>query len=220
MNKKEKRDKQNEEKLEQDDDENVAEEEVTFEDNVEEEGISSKSPQESIKKLKNKLKECENEKAEYLDGWLRAKSDMVNLRKRYEKEAEDVRRLSERRFAEQLLPVMDSFSMALADQDTWKDLPEGWRRGMENVHSQLKRVFSDHGIYSFSPEGEVFDPSVHEAVAVIDVDERESDNVITEVIQEGYTYGDEIIRTAKVKVGHYPEEELEENKGDKTEGEE
>ncbi|MGM0628998.1 MAG: nucleotide exchange factor GrpE [Patescibacteria group bacterium] len=217
MSKKEKKDKQEEEFEEGEDQNGTGKEEVAFEDIIEEEGISTKSPQESIKKLKNKLKECENEKAEYLDGWLRAKSDMVNLRKRYEKEADDVRRLSERRFAEKLLPVMDSFSMAIADQDTWENLPEGWRKGMENVHSQLKRVFSDYGIYPFSPEGETFDPSSHEAVAVIDVDERESDNLITEVVQDGYTYGEEILRTAKVKVAHYPEEEIKGNESGATE---
>lgn len=208
MSKKERKNKEtSEEEIDQDNDERVEGEEVTFEDVTDSDEFSSNSPQGTVKKLKKRLKECEKEKAEYLEGWLRAKSDMVNLRKRYEKEAEAVRASSEKRFAERILPVMDSFSMALADQDAWMELPEGWRKGMENIYSQLKRVFSDHDIHSFSPKGEPFDPNLHEAVGVVDIDEKENDNVIIEVIQEGYTYRDELLRTAKVKVGHYPDEE-------------
>ncbi len=177
---------------------------------IEEDNFSEKSS-DHIKKLKNKLKKCEKEKTEYLDGWLRAKSDMVNLRKKYEKEAENSRFSSEKKFAEKLLPVMDSFSMAITDQDTWKELPEGWRKGMENIYSQFKKIFSDYEIYSFSPKGEMFDPNFHEAIGIVDIDDINKDNIITEVIQEGYTHRDELIRTAKVKVGHYPEEEKTEN---------
>ncbi|MFP4539427.1 MAG: nucleotide exchange factor GrpE [Candidatus Paceibacterota bacterium] len=161
-----------------------------------------------LKKTKKKLKECEGEKAKYLDELYRAKSDLINFRKRMESKAEENKRLSEKSFAQKLLPVLDSFSMAVTDQENWEELPEEWRKGMENVHNQLLKVLRDYGVSSFSPKGEHFEPSFHEAVAVVDVEEPDQDNIITEVIQDGYVMDEEVLRCAKVKVGHYnPEEE-------------
>lgn len=195
-----------------DTDQHSDEEVWTVEEDLTDPESSGDRPEEKLKRLKKKLKECEREKSEYLGGWLRAKSDLVNFKKRYEKEAESVRALTESRFAERLLPVMDSFSMAVNDQSAWEKLPEGWRKGMENVHSQLKKVFDDHGIISFFPKGQPFDPSLHEAIGTVDVKNLSEDNIIMDVVQEGYMYGDRLLRTAKVKVGHFKDDKEEREK--------
>ena len=180
---------------------------VVFQDETDEDGGIFKSPKDEIKKVKDKLNRCEKEKTEYLDGWHRAKSDLVNLKRRYEKSAEEAALLSERSFAEKLLPVFDSFSIAVSEQNNWEDLPDEWRVGMENIYNQLKKVLEDHGIFPFSPKGEQFDPSFHDALATETVREKNKDNVIVEVIQRGYIHKEGLLRSAKVKVAQYQEEE-------------
>ena len=176
-------------------------EEVIFE----EEETYKHKPEVTLKKLRHSLKNCQKEKGEYLDGWQRAKSDLINIRKRYEKEAEEAGKFSEQRFAKKILPILDSFSMAVSNQSSWESLPEEWRKGMENIHDQLIKVLKSYNVSSFNPLGHEFDPSLHEAVTTVKIDEKEIDNIITQVIQDGYTMDDEVIRTAKVIVGQYSE---------------
>lgn len=179
--------------------------EIVFENEINEDsGIFEKSIND-IKKLKNKLNQCEKEKTEYLDGWHRSRSDLVNLKRRYEKSADEAAITAERSFAEKLLPAFDSFSIAVSQQKSWKELPEEWRVGMENVHNQLKKVFEEHKIFPFSPEGEQFDPALHDAIALEPVKDKTKDNTVLEVIQRGYIHKDSLLRSAKVKVAQYEE---------------
>ncbi len=176
---------------------------VTFEeepDAIEEEEGGSKD---KLHKLKIELKKCRNEKAEYLDGWQKAKSDLVNIRRRYEKEAREAGERSERKFAESILPVLDSFKMATANSGNWEELPKEWKEGMENVLNQLIKILNDKGIYSFSPIDQNFDPCLHEAVGTVKVEDKSKDNIIVEVIQDGYMIRDQLLRCAKVRVGEY-----------------
>lgn len=177
------------------------EEEIIFE----EEDAYDNKPEVKLKKLKEKINRCQKEKNEYLDGWQRAKSDLINIRKRYEKEAQEAGRLSEQEFAKKILPILDSFSMAVSSQKDWESLPEEWKKGMENIHDQLINVLKSYDIHSFNPLDEEFDPSLHEAVGTVDVSQKEKDSLIVDVIQKGYTMGDTTLRTAKVKVGQFAE---------------
>lgn len=176
-------------------------EEIVFED----EDSYNHKPEVKLKKLRNDLKQCQKEKGEYLDGWQRAKSDLINVRKRYEIEAQEAGKFSEQKFTKKILPILDSFSMAISNQSSWESLPEEWRKGMENIHDQLIKVLRSYNVSSFNPLGNEFDPSLHEAVTTVEVDEKEKDNIITEVIQNGYVMEDEVLRTAKVIVGQYNE---------------
>jgi molecular chaperone GrpE len=152
-------------------------------------------------------------KGEYLEGWQRAKSDLVNIRRKYEMEAQGAGRMSERNFAKKILPILDSFSMAISNRKNWEELPEEWRKGMENVHNQLIKVLKEYGVLPFSPLNEHFDPFFHEAVGTVKVDESREDNLVVEVIQEGYIMGEEVLRTAKVRVGEYKDKKEETEKG-------
>lgn len=175
----------------------------------EDEETYSNKPEIKLKKLRSKLRQCQKEKSEYLDGWQRAKSDLINIRKRYETEAQEASKLSEQEFAKKILPILDSFSMAVANQSSWEALPDEWKKGMENIHDQLIKVLKSYNVFSFHPLGEEFDPSLHDAVGTVEVNEKEKDNLITEVIQDGYVMDDKTLRTAKVKVGQYTEKKEE-----------
>ena len=83
-----------------------------------------------IKKLKEKIKELEKEKTEYLDGWQRARADYANLQKTTDEDKKRFREHFAARFVEDLLPVMDSFAMAMSNKEAWEKVDQTWRTGV------------------------------------------------------------------------------------------
>ncbi|MCW9054753.1 MAG: nucleotide exchange factor GrpE [Candidatus Pacebacteria bacterium] len=165
---------------------------------LEEEGLGVLD---KLKKVQKKLKECEKERAEYLDGWQRARADLVNR----EKEAVVVRteltsRAQEEVF-EQLFPILDSFDMAFANKDVWESVDKNWRVGVEHIYSQALQVLKDAGISVIDNAGEVNDPAIHEAVKTQEVAEEKDDGRVLAVLQKGYRKGERVLRPAKVIIG-------------------
>src|SRR3989344_4342584 len=122
--------------------------------------------QEVLKKLKKKLKECESLKQEYLNGWQKDKADFINLRKQDEKERGEFVKFALGQFFKEIINVIDSFDMAMADKKHWEKAPPEWRAGIENIHSQLLKTLEKNGLRRFSPLGAEFNPQAHEAVGV------------------------------------------------------
>ena len=178
---------------------------IEFTPDESQDGLSTDA-RSSLEKLRKKLAACERERQEFLDGWQRSQAEVVNTRNAYERERERLHAQATRSLLERLLPVVDSFSMAISQQASWAELPGVWREGMERIYAQLLSVLEDENVSVFSPQGEQFDPALHEAVATVPVQTKEEDNVITEVVQNGYLLGDEVLRSAKVKVGQRHDE--------------
>ena len=82
--------------------------------------VSEASSNEVIKKLREKLKKIEAEKQEYLTGWQTAKADLINARKRDEAERKEFIKYSNERLVEELIPVMNSFDMAMGNKEAWE----------------------------------------------------------------------------------------------------
>lgn len=161
-----------------------------------EEGTSFKAP--SIEKLKKKLLACEQEKKEYLEGWQKARADLINLRKQDEAEKQNIRRYASEEVLLELVSVLDSFEMAFKNKDAWEAISKEWRTGVEYIYTQLKNILSSRGITEINPIGEEFDPQKHEAVEMV----AGKDNIVLEIVQKGYLLNEKIIRTAKVKIGN------------------
>jgi len=162
-------------------------------------------PADKIKKLKNQLAECQQEKQKCLDDWHRAKADFVNARQRDEAEKTKTREFIYLDISDKLLPVLDSFDMAFANQKVWQQVDQNWRSGVEQIHSQLRGVLKELNLEEFLPQiGENFDPVYHEALESVTV-AKEDDGTIRELIQKGYKMGERVVRTAKVKVGQTDE---------------
>jgi len=155
-----------------------------------------------IKKLKEKLKTCQKERQEYLDGWQRAKADFVNARKEEEKTRGEFVKFVKIDLLIQLLSVVDSFESAFSNK-TWEKIDKGWRAGVEHIHSQLLGILKENGLVQVNPSGEAFDPTLHESVELVATTKKEESGKIIEVVQKGYTLNGKIIRPARVKVGEY-----------------
>ncbi len=169
---------------------------VSYED----EGETTKD---AVKKLREKLRETEKEKMEYLEGMQRIKADYVNSRKRDDEAKIELARYANLVFAEEMLPVIDSFEQAMSNKEAWGSVPEQWRIGIESIYSKLLNVFNKNNIVPCAVVGDTFDPAIHHSIQVVPTDDKTLESTIANVLQKGYRMGDKIIRPAMVSVYEY-----------------
>jgi molecular chaperone GrpE len=137
---------------------------------------------------------------EYLDLAQRTRADFENYRKRAARETATATQRGATKLANELLPAVDNLERALAHapQSGEADVV-GFVGGVKNVHAELVAALSRAGIEGFSPQGERFDPQLHEAIAQQPVEGAQPGTVV-EVYQRGYRLGDVVIRPARVVV--------------------
>jgi molecular chaperone GrpE len=182
--------------------------EITKENNeiedIELEEVEEKGA-DKFKKLRDKLHACESEKMKVLEDLQRAKAEFLNAKRRLEEEKLRDRERAMLRHAEDLLPLCDSFAMAMNDKDTWEKADKAWRTGIEGIHMQLIKLLQSYGVSKIDAVGEVFDPHRFEAIDTEVVTNEEQVDVVQKVVQEGYEMkiGDrtEIVRPARVITG-------------------
>lgn len=145
-----------------------------------------------------KLSQTESERDEYLDTLRRVQAEFENYRKRVIKEQTALVDRATSGLVEQLLPVLDSFELALKNLDSaGSDDIESVRKGVELVYAELLGVLEKAGLSRIEAEGKPFDPNVHEAVMQEDGD---GEPVVTDVLRTGYTLKGRVLRPAMVKV--------------------
>jgi molecular chaperone GrpE len=164
---------------------------------------ASTNPAQALKKLREKLKKAEAEKTEYLTGWQRSKADLINARKRDEEDRKNFIKYANEGLIEDLLPVLDSFSMAFANKEAWEKVDKNWRMGVEYIYSQLMSTLERNNITVIDPKGQTFDPNHHISMEMIATEDKTQDGKIMEVIQKGYELNGKVIRAPKVKVGEF-----------------
>ncbi|MBS3938375.1 MAG: nucleotide exchange factor GrpE [Peptococcaceae bacterium] len=124
---------------------------------------------------------------------LRLQADMDNMRRRHQREKEELGYMAAADCIYQLLPAMDNFDRAV------KLLPAGdWTQGMVMVHKQLQDILQCLGLEPIAATG-AFDPELHEAVA-IDEDSTDPENSVTQELERGYKYRNRVLRPSKVRV--------------------
>lgn len=148
---------------------------------------------ETIKKLKERLKNVEAKAKEYLDGWQRSQADFVNLRKRDEEAKIEFIKFAKLSVVEELIPVLDSFNIALSHG----------HEGLEPLYNQFLKVLKASGLEEIEPLGETFSPHEHEALGAVKTEKKDEDHKVLEVLQKGYKLNGKVIRPAKVKVGEF-----------------
>jgi molecular chaperone GrpE len=149
-------------------------------------------------------------KAEKADEYLalaqRTRADFENYRKRATRETAAAQERGIAKLAKELLPAVDNLDRAL--EAAASASPDGAPQdngtatlvsGIKLVHDDVIAGLARAGIERFSPEGEQFDPQMHEAIAQMPVEGAESGTVV-EVYQRGYRLGEAVIRPARVVV--------------------
>ena len=139
----------------------------------------------------------EDEAARYLALAQRTQADFENFRKRATRDAALAADRGMARLAKELLPALDHLDLALraAEEHGGGEFAKGIRQIQDELIGALGRA----GIQAYSPKGEPFDPSEHEAMASQPVEGAES-GTVTEVYQQGYRINGTVLRPARVVV--------------------
>jgi molecular chaperone GrpE len=142
--------------------------------------------------------------AEFKDRLLRTLAEMENLRKRTEREVADARLYGVTGFARDVVAAIDNMHRALATMDA--ELRQqgdakviAMIEGVELTERELLKAIEKHGVKKFSPEGEKFDPNVHQAMYEVQDSDLPPGHV-AQVIQAGYMLGERVLRPALVAV--------------------
>jgi molecular chaperone GrpE len=154
------------------------------------------------------LAEAAREAAEYKDKLLRTLAEMENLRKRTEREVSDARLYGNAGFARDVLQVADNMHRALAAigpelRQAADANVKALIEGVDLTERELLKVLEKHGVKKFSPEGERFDPNVHQAMYELESADLPPGHV-AQVIQAGYMLSDRVLRPAMVAVTKAP----------------
>lgn len=154
-------------------------------------GKVSKTKQENISS------ELEQKIADLTNALQRERADSDNIRRRHDEQIGGLKNMVKAGIIRELLPVIDNFERALKHVPAELDGNE-YVKGVQGVVKQFEHTLSQMGVERIKTIGEVFDPRLHEAVAMDDGDGAVE--VISEELQSGFQLGDEIIRHAMVRV--------------------
>lgn len=141
------------------------------------------------------LADAHRERDEYLDLARRTKADFENFRKRVAQDVQAAAARGKAEVAREVIDAVDNLERALEAANS----DEGLVAGVEMVLGGLRETLKRHGVEAVDPKGDKFDPNQHEALSTQPVDGTES-GVVVEVMQKGYTLGDQLIRPARVVV--------------------
>jgi molecular chaperone GrpE len=141
---------------------------------------------------------------DWKDKYLRALAEQENMRKRFQKEKQEMARFGIENVISEFLPAIDNLENALRFGMSASGEVKNWAMGFEMILSQFKEVLHNHGIVSFHSEGNTFDPEFHEAVEIVETTEHPDGTVMHE-FTKGYKSAHRTIRPARVKVAKYPQ---------------
>ncbi len=157
-----------------------------------------------IKALQESLAKAEEKIAENWSLFLSAKAEADNIRKRAERDVTNAHKYALEKFIPELLAVKDALELGTkaasesndgADDQTMSKFIEGSEMAITMFADALKKV----GVEMVNPEGELFNPELHQAMTMIPNPELPANTVI-EVIQKGYTLNERLLRPAMVIV--------------------
>lgn len=169
----------------------------------------AETPRDDVESLKSSLAQAEERIADLEDRALRAAAEAENVRRRADRSIENAHKFALEKFVEDLLPAVDSFERAVdaAANHTPGEGDSAMAATAEGLELSLKlltHAMERQGIAVVDPIGAPFDPSLHEAMTMIDSAEAEPGTVI-EVFQKGYTVNGRLARPARVIVARQPE---------------
>lgn len=160
--------------------------------------VLSPDQQAEAERLQSELAELKVASEKSRDQMLRALADVDNIRRIAQRDVEKAHKFALGKFAEALMPVVDSLDQGLAmipaDQ-------AAVRQGMELTYKLLTDAFEKFGIHAIDPLGETFNPDLHEALSM----QQQADappNTVLMVIQKGYMLHGRVLRPARVIVNN------------------
>jgi len=156
-----------------------------------------------IYELETALSEAQATIKEQQDAVLRARAEMENARRRAEGEVEKARKFALERFAGELLPVVDNLERAIEVGDAENEAVKPLLEGVEMTRKSFISSIEKFGLAVVDPQGESFNPDLHQAMSMQESAEHEP-NTVMAVMQKGYTLNGRLLRPAMVMVSRAP----------------
>ena len=150
-------------------------------------------------KLAKELADLKDKNKDLEDKYLRSEAEIQNMQNRYTKERAQLIKYESQSLAKDILPAMDNLERALsveADDDVSKQL----KKGVQMTLDALVKAMKDHGVVEIEADGVKFDPTLHQAVQIVAVENDDQKDHVVQVLQKGYQYKDRTLRPAMVVV--------------------
>lgn len=151
-----------------------------------------------VKALEEYIRELEGKQKEYIEGWARERADFSNYKRRIEREQATLAQNITGEILKKYLLILDDMTRAMKMRPKDGEAAS-WADGIELIYRKLQSILDAEGIQRIPAEQEMFDPMRHEAITYEESPEHESGQII-EVLQDGYTLGDRVLRPARVRV--------------------
>ena len=151
------------------------------------------------KKLKERNEKVEADIKEIKERYIRTLADIENLRKRTKKEVDDMKKYAITSILKDFLPVVDNLKRAIDHVSEEEKNNNPLVEGVVLVYKQFQDALEKNSVKSFDSLNEIFDPTKHEALQMVENDELPNNTIVTEY-EKGYFIGDRLLRPAKVIV--------------------
>jgi molecular chaperone GrpE len=158
-----------------------------------------------IDSLEHDLKDEKKRSEDYLTRLRYAQADLENLKKRCDRQIEEVRKYGNESLIIELLEIVDELEMAV-DSGRSSNSSEILIQGVEMTLKKLRNILKNEGVSPIECLGKSFDPSKHDAVARIEK-EGIKDCTVVEELRKGYMMKEKVIRPSIVKVAVKPSSE-------------
>lgn len=152
--------------------------------------------------LETKIASLEQELSHYKDRYVRAVAEMENIRRRSEKERSDLLKYGLENTLKDLLPVLDSFELAVPSETAAPEADaneKSFQSGVLMVKKQMLDTLKKHGLEQIEAKDKPFDPNFHQAIQRVESAEHKEETVAGE-FQKGYVLNGRLIRPAMVSV--------------------
>ena len=143
------------------------------------------------------LAAARDENAKLQDLYMRALAEAENARRRAEEAVEKAHKFGVEKFAKNLIPVLDSLEKAL-ELNTNADDP--MMQGVQATYRQFIQAMEKSGVTEINPVGEKFDPTQHQAIAMVPAQEGQTSGQVAQVFQRGWLISGRVLRAAMVSV--------------------
>lgn len=155
-------------------------------------------------KHKEQIDQLENELKDIKDKMLRNAAELENFKKRMHNERIQERKYASKHLIGEILNPLDQLDK-IVNMTTDNELLKNFLIGFKMINDQIYNVLISDGLKEIQALNKPFDPNTHHAIEKISDKEKEN-GIVIEVVQKGYTYKDQLLRPAMVKINEWSEE--------------
>ncbi len=167
--------------------------------------------------LQSQLAAAQEEVKTHQEQYLRTLADMENLRKRTQREKEELAKFANENILREILPVIDNLERALEHADQGEN-GDGLVEGVKMTLAQFSQVLERFGVVPVEAMGQVFDPALHQAMGQMESADQPA-NTVVQQMQKGYQLNNRLLRPAFVMVAKAPAEPQQQEEKEKSESE-